>query len=282
MSDEELPVRDEVARAMPAHEAFALATSLYDRLVTRQTPETAGSIVSGREGAVFRQACELQLAGLNLLGGRDFAKPQAVVLSLACFTIDHLLLGWTAAMQAQPRVAATLSRAAVEASIFGVAATENFHGFERVWNSPKGTGGALLRSIRSLPADVKVMFEEVWKLAVPLGHASAIPVMSAHGTFLDGREKRVGVSFAGQYAGPMDANLLLNLARLYALASVAAVESMNVSLRPLFGDAGRWTASYDALKATLAVRTSIPKHLEGYMDQLLEMRRRSAGRPTKE
>jgi hypothetical protein len=136
---------------MSESEAFEQAAALYAALVTARTPPGSAEIILEREQAVFRPATELQLAGLNLLSGRDFEKPQAVPLSLACFTVDHLLWGWSAAVHAQPRVAATLSRAAIEAAIFTVAATENFHGFEGVWSTPKGTGGAVLRSIGTYP-----------------------------------------------------------------------------------------------------------------------------------
>lgn len=119
--------------------------------------------------------------------------------------------------------------------------------------------------------------EEIWKIAVPLGHASLIPVMSARGTFLDGTRQMTGISFAGQYAGPMDANLLKNIANVYCLAAIAAADAFATALRPLLNEANHWTEVYQKLKATLDERMPIPKHLEPYMDQILEMRRRSGG-----
>jgi hypothetical protein len=277
VSDETLPARDYVARRMLEDEAFEHAVLLYQSTVTAQTSPVSAEIVSHYEQAVFHPACELQLAGLSLLSGRDFPHPQAVVVSLACFTIDHLLCGWTAAVQAQPRVALTLSRAAIESSIFAIAAAEDFDAFDRVWNSRKGTGGHLLNSVQRVPRRVKVLLEEAWKSAVPLGHASVIPVMATRGTFLDDLAKRLGISFAGQYAGPLDASLLENLARLYCLAAVVAVEAMNAALTPLFGEPGRWLRMYEGLRSSLEVRSPVPSHLEPYIDEILAVRKRGGG-----
>lgn len=268
------PSRDDVARPFSEAEAFEHAESLYREQVTANMPLYSVEIAAELEGRVFRPACELQLAGLCLLGGRNFAKPQAVVVSLACFTVDHLIWGWNAAVAAQPRVASTLSRALVEASIFSISASENFDAFQQAWDTPRGTGGAVLRSLKSVQPRVRALLEQAWKVVVPLGHASVIPVMSAHGTFLDGAERVIGISFAGQYAGPLDASLLRNLINLYCLASSVAVEAMKISLQPLFTEAGRWDSAYRALRETLETRMPLPKHLEPYFEKILEMRRK--------
>jgi hypothetical protein len=275
--EKQLPSREDVARPFSEAEAFKHARRLYHDLITDTIPPAASLIVADREMKIFRPACELQFAGLSMLSGRHFPKPQAVVVSLCCFTVDHLVSGWTSACSGQPRVASTLVRAAVEASIFAMAAHEDYPAFERVWTTPKGTGGAVLRSLKRVPKSTRVLVEEAWKMVVPLGHASVVPVMSARGTFLDGAKQAIGISFAGQFAGPLDAGLLRSLVNLYCLASIVAVDAMNISLQPMFTETEQWRGLYRKLTATLEERMPIPKHLEPYMDQILEMRRRSAG-----
>src|SRR5260370_29362994 len=102
-----------------------------------------------------------------MLGGRALRNPEGLVVSLNCFTVDHVLWGWMALVNAQPRVASTLSRAAVESTIFSIAAAEDFDGFKKIWTTPKGTGGVLLRSLKTPSADVRTFFEKLWKLVRP-------------------------------------------------------------------------------------------------------------------
>jgi hypothetical protein len=271
-----LPNRDDVAQTWSESEAFERATELYHHLVTARTPDDAARVVVEPEASFFRPATELQLAGLTMLGGRTVGKPQGVVLSLACFTIDHLLWGWTALVNAQPRVASTLSRSAVEATIFTIAAAEDYERFEKVWTTPKGTGGALLRTLRTTPSDVRVFLENLWKLVLPFGHASVNPVMAPRGRFLDGGTEGTGISFAGQYAGPMDAGVLASLADVYAFASVVAVEAMNLTLPPFFECRGRWRRGYDDLRNACYTPKPVPRHLEPYVE-LFESRKSEGG-----
>jgi len=257
----DLPDRQHVARAYSESEAFAHAGELYDFLVTARTPPESAPIVGEAEAAFFRPACELQLAGLCLLGGRDFPKEEAVVVSLACFAIDHLLWGWTAAVNAQPRVAATLSRAAVEASIFAVAASENYDAFERAWTTHKTTGGAVLKSITSMPPSVRSQFANLWKLVVPFGHASVPSVMEPRGTFTDGDAIGTGISFAGQFAGPMSESILARWADVYGFGAVAAAHAMSLSLASKFTAARRWQESYAQLALACETPRPIPKQV---------------------
>jgi len=268
----DLPSRELVASIWSEAEAFERATRLYKSLITARTPPDSAPIVFEPEEAFFRPGCELQLAGLCLLGGRDFPKPQAVVLSLACFAVDHLLWGWTAAVNAQPRVAATLSRAAVEASIFALAAAENYDAFERQWTTHKASGGAVLKSVTNIPPAVKTQFEMLWKLVVPFGHASVASVMTPRGTFLDGSQTGVGISFAGQYAGPMHESVLAGLADVYALGAVGAAQAMRITLLPAFTDKTRWELLYEQLMATCATPRPVPRHLRPYVGELQKIR----------
>lgn len=178
-----LPNREAVTATWTEDEAFERGTHLYESWITARTPPVSTPIVAEAEAAFFRPGCELQLAGLCLLGGRDVPKPQGVVFALACFAIDHLLWGWTAAVNAQPRVAATLSRAAVEASIFSLAAAEDYEAFERQWTTHRATGGGVLKSIANLSPALRTQFELLWKLVVPFGHVSVASVMAPRGTF---------------------------------------------------------------------------------------------------
>jgi len=191
---------------------------------------------------------------------------------LTCFAIDHLLWGWTAAVNAQPRVAATLSRAAVEASIFALAAADDYDVFEPRWATHKATGGAVLKSVKNVSPPVRAQFELLWKLVVPFGHASVPSVMAPRGTFLDGGEVGVGISFAGQYAGPLHESVLASLADVYAFAAVGAAQAMSITLLPLFTDKSRWQCLYGELMATCETPRPVPKHLRSYASDLGKMR----------
>lgn len=267
----DLPNREAVATIWSETEAFDRATRLYEFLITARTPPGSAPIVAEAESAFFRPACELQLAGLCLLGGRDLPKPQAVILSLVCFAVDHLLWGWTAAVNAQPRVALTLSRAAVEASIFSLAAAEDYEAFEQHWTH-KATGYSALKSIKNLPPRIRTHFETLWKLVVPFGHASVASVMRPCGTFLDGNQKRVGISFAGQYAGPMDESILAGLADIYAFGAIGGAQAMRITLLPMFTDTARWEALYERLVATCETPVSVPRHLRPYVEEQKDKR----------
>lgn len=262
----DLPNREAVTTIWSEAEAFDRATRLYESLITARTPSASAPIVAEAEAAFFRPACELQLAGLCLLGGRDVPKPQAVVFALACFAVDHLLWGWMAAVNAQPRVALTLSRAAVEASIFSLAAAENYDAFERDWlRKPRAT--QVLKSITNLPPNVRTHFEKLWKLVVPFAHASVASVMRPCGTFLDGNEKHVGISFAGQYAGPMDASILGALADVYAFGAIGGAQAMRITLLPTFTDKTRWETLYEQLTMSCETPRPVPRHLRPYVGE---------------
>ena len=257
----ELPKKDDIAATWSEAEAFERADKLYARLITDRTPREAAEIVNEPESSFFRPATQLLLAGLTILGGQPFQKGDGLVVSLSCFALDHLLWGWTALVNAQPRVASTLSRAAVESTIFSIAAAEDFDGFQKIWTTPKGTGGAILRSLTTPSADVRMFLDRLWKLVVPFGHASINPVLMSRGTFLDDGGKTFGISFAGQYAGPMDAAVLASMADVYAFASVAAVEAMNLTLKRFFPEAERWDGQYSDLRTACYTRKPIPPHL---------------------
>jgi hypothetical protein len=256
-----LPNKTDVATTWSETEAFEHADKLYARLITNRTPREAAEIFNEAESSLFRPATQLLLAGLTILGGRPFQKGDALVVQLSCFAVDHLLWGWTALVNAQPRVASTLSRAAVESTIFSIAAAEDFDGFQKIWKTREGTGGKILRSLTTPSADVGTFLDKLWNLVVPFGHASINPVLMSRGTFLDDSGKTFGISFAGQYAGPMDSAVLASMAEVYAFASVAAVEAMHLTLKRFFPEAERWDGQYSGLRTACYTRPIPPQLL---------------------
>jgi hypothetical protein len=260
-----LPPRNEVAKHLTDVEAFGRARELYKSMVSQTGPAQSQEILAELETLIFRPACELQIGGLNVLSGITFDKTVGMLVSFACFAIDHLLWGWNASKVGETRIAFTLSRAAVEASIFELAAWTDFHEFEKMWRSPRGTGGALLKIIQHQHPATHAFLCQVWEGVVQFGHASVIPTLSAYGTFQDDSGPARGITIAGQYAGPLPESTLRHLGTLYALASVAAVEAMNLCLLPKMAQSDMWKEGYAKLQGNLETLVPLPKHLEKYV-----------------
>lgn len=231
-----IPNRSEVTREFSEKEAFEHAAILYDDWITKNTPSVSSGIVAELEQLVYRPAVELQLAGLSILGGKELNSPANLALSFSCFAVDHLLWGWFAAVNLHPRIAFSLTRSALEASIFEIAVTKNCRNFMEKWNSHRGTGGSVLRELSNIPDDLKWLLMSAWKLLVSQGHASSGPVLSASTLFMEGSKKKVGVSFAGQFGGALDVRQLNQCINGFCLTSHAAVHAMNIGLKPILAN----------------------------------------------
>jgi hypothetical protein len=264
------PQSFDVARRMSEREAFRTASRLYTDWIRRNTPPEAAAITAVGEKILFRPAMLLQLAGLNLMSGTEMPQPTGLATSFACFAVDHLLWGWFSLAIGHPRVSLTLSRAAVEAAIFQVAATHDHVRFKKHWDSSHGTGGAVLRSLHGLPADLAWFLRSAWTLTVPLGHASRIPVTSALTTFRDGDVLRTGLTFAGQYAGPMRAEVLKQVANVFGFVAHGCVHAMRFSLRPHMRHTTEWDKKLDDLRVATTRRSHVPKRMQSHFARFRE------------
>ena len=216
-----IPNRSEVTRSFSEIEAFAHASELYNDWITRNTPPPSAEIVSDLENMAFRPAVELQLAGLSMLGDRDIKALGDLVLSFACFSVDHVLWGWFAAVNFHPRIAFSLFRSALEASIFAIAATEDYSQFKSMWDTRRGTGGAILKQLKKstvIPKRLVWFLDSAWQVMKKLGHASNGPLLSAMTTCSEGEEVKTGLTFAGQFGGSPDARQLQNCVNAFCLA----------------------------------------------------------------
>lgn len=85
----------------------------------------------------------------------------------------------------------------------------------------------------------------------------------------------VGISFAGQYAGPMHESVLAGLADVYAFGAIGAAQAMSISLLPEFTCKARWQLLYEQLMATCETPKPVPRHLQPYLGELANIRARS-------
>jgi hypothetical protein len=272
MSD--LPPREEVAPQVTEDEAFSKAERTYDRWISANAHPESKSIVAEMEGLLVRPATELLFAGLSVLSGQDFAQPKNRAVALACFAADHLLWGWFCAVIAQPRISLTLSRAAAEASIFAVHGVSSPEDFRKIWGSRGGTGGAVLQRFQGVPDELKQRLRMAWVMTAPFGHASPIPVMSGLTSFQDGESIGAGLPVAGDYAGPMDAAVLHNLANLYGLVSVVCVQSLSFCVADELKPYPRWARQYSDILARLKMQVPIPPELQPHIPRLNEQLRK--------
>lgn len=273
-----IPHRSEVTRPFSETEAFAHASELYRDWVTRNTPHPSAGIVSELEGQVFRPAVELQLAGLSMLGDRDMTEPIHLVLSFACFSVDHLLWGWFAAVNFHPRIAFTLSRSALEASIFAIAAALDYRRFKSIWNTRRGTGGAVLKELRNIPKDLSWFLNSSWKMMAELGHAGGGPVLASLTTFSEGEQVKKGITFAGQFGGSLDARQLENCVNAFCIAATAGAEAMNIGLKPLFTNSEGWSLRFEQLQKQLNTHAPVPDYLAPHIEKF---RKQLGPRPEK-
>jgi hypothetical protein len=220
---------------------------------------------------------KLQLAGLSLIAPQDLSEPNHMVVAFATYAVDLQLWGWFAAINAHPRIAFSLVRSALEAVIFGVAAAQDYGEFKRVWSTRQGTGGAVLRNLKNVPDDTRWLLNSAWRLMAELGHASSGPVLSAMTVFRDGAETRRGLTFAGQFAGPLDARQLEGCAHAFCITAASATQFFALSLRPLLSGSNEWTRRYEQLQRELDKVVPLPRHLEECAE---DHRKRFGARPT--
>lgn len=230
-------------------EAFAYAKRFFDSLAGDfpRFHESRRSI-GDAETTIFRPAVELEVAGLCLLAG----KPRTEILlpvSFAFFIVDHLAVGWSAMMASQFRVAYSLCRSTVEASIFEVAAAFDRSRFIDVWNQPAGTGGKVLDSLSTkIPDELCAVLRRAWESTRALGHASFMPVMSSAQTVEDHTGKHIGVvSFGGPYIEPLNECALSELAIVYGTAALAGLAAMASSLISHARPCPQWEAQHEQL-----------------------------------
>lgn len=258
-----LPLIEEVSSDFSGPEAFAHGSKLFARAVEFEMTEETRRCLDTDEYAAFKLAMQVQLGGLSLLGTKKLEDATWQPVPLACFAVDHLLWGFIAATNGQVRIAFTLVRAAVEASIFEAAAALKPETFQKKWDTRQGTGGSVLRELSGLHPRVSALLQVAWDSTVKYGHASHIPVMTSIGSASENGQTVKTISFAGQYAGPFNAKLLDQIVRVYSLSAFGACEAMNVALRPHMRDGSYWFARHKELIEKLHAPASLPEHLRG-------------------
>lgn len=203
------------------------------------------------EETAFQPALELQVAGLCLLAGRPNNSIYLPV-SFAFFIVDHMTVGWSALLASQFRVAYTLSRSIVEASIFEVASATNPNSFRDLWTKPKGTGGRVLKEISdAIPQETHGLLKRAWDMTKAAGHASFAPVTSSAQVVQDQVGKKIGVmTFGGPYIEPLNKDALSDLAVLYGLGAMVGVDAMKNSLLGNFSESGKWMEKYENLDSS--------------------------------
>lgn len=271
-----IPNRLDVTRQFSEVEAFTHAAEIYDDWITKNTPPESAAIVNESERLVFRPSMELQIAGLSLIADQDLSEPRHHIVALACHAVDLQLWGWFAAVNCHPRIAFSLSRSALEACIFGIAATQDYDGFKVVWESRNGTGGNVLRRIKNVSADTRWLLENAWKLLAGMGHASSGPVLSGLTRFRDGEQTKYGLTFAGQFAGPLDARQLEGCANAFSTTAIAAVRFFAIGIKPMLSVTHEWTRRLALLENQLDAVVPVPDYLAKRVD---EYRREMGTRP---
>jgi hypothetical protein len=271
-----IPNRAEVTRQFSESEAFTHAAEIYDDWITKNTPPESAGIVDEVERLVFRPSMELQIAGLSLLAEPDLSEPRHHIVAFACHAVDLQLWGWFAAVNCHPRVAFSLTRSALEACIFGIAATMDYDGFRVIWESRNGTGGNVLKQIKSLSPDTRWLLENAWKLLAAMGHASSGPVLSALTRFRDGQQTRRGLTFAGQFAGPLDARQLEGCAHAFSTTAMAAARFFALSIAPMLSATDEWKRRLSVFENQLNATVPVPDHLAPHVDRY---RREMGARP---
>jgi len=238
-------------RTFSEAEALAHAREFFDSL-TGDFPRFHESrrVVGDAETSIFRPAVELQVAGLCLLAGKPRNELNLPV-SFAFFVVDHLAVGWSAMMASQFRVAYSLCRSAVEASIFEVASLFDRTKFRDLWTQPAGTGGKVLQAISgTIPNELYAVLRRGWNATKSLGHASFMPVMSSGQVVQDHTGKKVGVmTFGGPYIEPLNEEALTNLTIVYGIAALVGLQAMSSSLIPHAQPCPEWEAKHNELWA---------------------------------
>ena len=118
-----------------------------------------------------------------------------------------------------------------------------------------------LENAQDINPRVLALLKVAWGYTVAFGHASHIPVYASAGTANAGENAAKTLSFAGQYAGPIDAEILDKLSNIYGLASIVAVEAMNIALLSHMTDKDKWQQKYIEFVNILHSTMSQPEDL---------------------
>lgn len=246
-------------------EAFDRADFLYNEWIDKTIPNISETIIKQWDDFAaydtFKKAVLLQLAALNLLSGKNFQKPQTYPMALACFVIDHILTGFNASTKGDLRIAFTLSRPAIEAAIFEIASALIPEIFQKQWNTKNGTGGYMLKKLKNHPnlsSKIYSSLYHAWKSSAPFAHPSLFPLMSSQEKL---KNDTIGMSFAGQHLGSLNAQHLLLLFNLYTDASLIGVDAINIALVPSIEDNDLWIKKYKEFISIVEKPMPVPKHL---------------------
>jgi len=229
-------------------EAFDYAASYYN-VLSQGNPfwNKSLDIIGETAEHYFRTSLELQVSGLCLIAG----KPRNEILlpvSFAFFVVDHLTMGWCALMASHFRVAYSMSRGAVEGSIFELASATKPDTFTDLWNSKRGTGGTVLRSLKeSIPKESYDILDRGWKLTVSFGHASFSPVSSSAQIVKGDKQKRIGIMTFGGPNGPLNESAILELGIAFGTASLVGLEAMHKCEFREIQNSDRWITRYEQI-----------------------------------
>jgi hypothetical protein len=202
----------------------------------------------------FRPALELEVAGICCLAGplgeRDVAG------SLPFFIVDHLIMGWNSILVSHPRVAYTLSRHVIKASIFAVATRVAFAEFRQLWDTNQATGGKILKLIRPLiPSQLASELDTAWRYVVSFGHVSAIPSTLAivDGPFVEGSSIQ-GYSFGGPHMGALPNDALMHLGGTFTMIAESSLSAFSFTFSEALRRHEGWGSAHAAHSALIAHR----------------------------
>lgn len=230
-------------------EAFTQAQTFYESIGS-DFPRNAEAqkLVAEVEVNTFRPALELQVAGLALLAGKKLQNEIDLPVSFALYVVDHLAMGWFDLLFSHYRVAYSLCRGAVEASIFEVASSVALAKFPKLWSTPTGTGGSVLNQIKHLiPKEEFARFQIAWNLTKALGHASFTPVVAPRQIHSGPGGQAIGVMTLGGPHLPPNKEVLEDLSLMYGLGAIVGLTTMKMALVPHFGATEMWVDRYEKL-----------------------------------
>lgn len=185
----------------------------------------------------FRPALELEVAGICCMAGP--LGERSVAGSLPIFIVDHLIMGWNSILVSHPRVAYTLSRHVVEASIFAVATRVSFTEFRQKWDK-------ILKLIRPLiPSPLASELDTAWRYAVSFGHVSAIPSTLAivDGPLVEGSPIQ-GYTFGGPHMGALPSDVLMHLGGTFTMVAETSLSAFSFTFSEVLRRHEGWESAH--------------------------------------
>lgn len=244
-------------------EDFVNSTLLPDILVMADNRQPLWDTL---ERPWFRPALELQVAGLCLLAGP--LGNRTLAASFACFVVDHLVMGWNSILVSHPRVACTLSRHVVEASIFEVASVAAPSRFRKLWDTNQATGGKVVRLIKSaVPSGIHTALDSAWRFVVSFGHVSSTPVELARlaGPMVDSTSIRA-VTFSGPHMGRLPTPVILHLGGTFSMIAEASLEAFAYAFAEPLATHPEWGERCRQQQTRVAERMATPNNaLSGHI-----------------